>query len=107
MKILSFLFALACVLLANAVSTPAQNKDAKFDVGFVFSALRQADDAYQLIPENELVPRIRHNFGYGGRFTYNLFKDLGLEAEVNYFPKSRSLNIAGPFSTSTGFPVGG
>lgn len=90
-----------------AIPARAQSDPPKLDVSLVFTAIRQADDFFQIIPENQFPPRIRHNFGYGGRVTYNITSGIGVEGEVTYFPKERFLGIGGPFSTITGFNVGG
>jgi hypothetical protein len=107
LKMFLFLIVLLSIFIINTLSISAQNHTSKVDAGFVFTAIRQPDDFFQIVPRNEFPSRIRHNLGYGGRVTYNLTKNIGVEAEVTYFPKERFLGIAGPFSTVTGFDVGG
>jgi hypothetical protein len=76
-----------------AVSLRAQSDEKKFEVGGQFSAIRvpttsitTAGAAFATTesPEN--------NYGFGGRFGYQLSKYFTLEAEGNFFPRDRDLD---------------
>ena len=87
--------ALALLLGFNGSRIHAQTDPPKVEVSAVYTAIRQNDDFFQLIDGFE--PRIRHNFGVGGRFTYNLTSAIALEAEVTFHPKERGEFIGGLF----------
>lgn len=67
---------LTSLLLAIALSPDAraQVRDDKFEVGAQFASLRQRVFDFK-------------DFGFGGRFTYHPVRFLGLETEVNFFPR--------------------
>lgn len=65
----------------------------RFEIGGQFTFLNRADANTVEAQLRELGwtsspyrPRKIGEFGFGGRFTVNLTKRLGLEAEANYFP---------------------
>src|SRR5947209_3954220 len=80
------LLAVTMLLLVGSRSTLAQSDQApKFEVGAQFSLLN-----YQ-----EVFGR-KTELGVGGRFTYNVTDNIGLEAEVSFFPrKVPSTNLEG------------
>ena len=83
-------------LLAIAVSEArAQSDTPRYETGVVFTAIRQNDDFYQLV--QGFGPRIRHNYGVGGRFTYNLTRAIAIEGELTYHPKERGVFFSGLF----------
>ena len=63
------IFFMVTVGLLNHQSAVAQSDARRYEAGFVVTAIRQNDDFFQIVEGFE--PRIRHNFGYGGRFTFN------------------------------------
>ena len=71
----------------------AQSDEKKFEVGGQFSALRvptssvtTAGAAFAITESPET------NYGFGGRFGYQLSKYFTLEAEGNFFPRDRDLD---------------
>jgi len=100
------LSAIALLLSFNAPRAGAQTDAPKLEVSAVFTAIRQNDDFYQLVSGFE--PRIRHNFGGGGRFTYNLTNSIALEGEVTFHPKERGVFFGGLFPPfNSGTQIGG
>ena len=70
------LLAVTMLLLVGSRSTQAQSDQTpKFEVGAQFSLLNSG---------RATEP------GIGGRFTYNATKNIGLEAELNFFPKDHN-----------------
>lgn len=67
---------IAAVLCLCAKSALAQSDTPKAEVGAQFSLLN-IDHVSGKVTEP----------GIGGRFTYNVTKNIGLEAEVNFFPR--------------------
>jgi hypothetical protein len=92
------LAAIAC-LVFGIKEARAQSDTPKFETGVVFTAIRQNDDFYQLV--QGFPPRIRHNYGVGGRFTFNLNSMVALEAELTYHPKERGLFTGGLFGSQS------
>ena len=75
----TFLMASAIVLtvvLISSNSARAQSDTPKAEIGVQFSSLNI-----------ERVSGRVTDPGFGGRFTYNPTKTIGLEAEINFFPK--------------------
>lgn len=89
------LVAIFAFLTVGAKAAHAQSDTPKFEASAVFTAIRQNDDFYQIIEGFD--PRIRHNYGGGGRFTFNLTRAIALEAELTYHPKARGASVSGLF----------
>jgi hypothetical protein len=89
------LAAILASLTAGVKETRAQSDTPKYEASAVFTAIRQNDDFYQIVQGFE--PRIRHNYGVGGRFTFNLNRAIALEAELTYHPKERGASVSGLF----------
>jgi hypothetical protein len=74
------LLAVTMLLLVGSRSTQAQSDQTpKFEVGAQFSLLN-----IDRVSGKTTEP------GVGGRFTYNATKNIGLEAELNFFPKDHN-----------------
>ena len=93
LKTLARSLVLPILLCLCSVSIYAQSDEKKFEVGGQFSALRvptssvtTAGAAFSTTesPDN--------NYGFGGRFGYQLSKYFTLEAEGNFFPRDRDLD---------------
>ncbi len=70
--------AIVCCLLPNEraqAQTPTPDDPPKYEVGALFSSI-------SLTPSNGY----RTEAGFGGRFTFNVNKHVGLEAETIFFP---------------------
>jgi hypothetical protein len=94
------------LFLYQLQSVFAQTDTQKYEVGIVYTAIRQNDDFFQLIEGFE--PRIRHNYGYGGRFTFNATDHLAIECEITFHPKDRFVLFGGLFPPTTeGSVIGG
>ncbi len=68
--------ALVFVCLSTGKAALAQSEVKKFEVGGQFSYMHLGEE-------------LRHEPGFGGRFTYNITDYLSLEAEMNLFPRDR------------------
>ncbi len=94
-----FILLAAIVSLAYGIQEArAQTETPRYETSIVFTAIRQNDDFYQL--NNDFAPRIRHNFGVGGRFTFNLNRMIALEGELTYHAKERGIFSGGLFGES-------
>ena len=94
----NMIFLLAFILLWQTVPSSdlrAQSETRKVETSILFTAIRQNDDFYEIIEGFE--PRIRHNYGFGGRVTFNLTNHLAVEGEVSYHPKERFIAVGGLF----------
>lgn len=69
--VLSLLVPVVC--LATFTTAHAQSSPSRIEVGTQFSALRLSDSHST-------------NAGFGGRFTYDLFRWLSADSELNFFP---------------------
>ncbi|HXG67046.1 MAG TPA: outer membrane beta-barrel protein [Blastocatellia bacterium] len=70
----------------------AQSETPKFEVGAQFSVIRfeNFDVSDELFRRELGFPPLQGSVmdpGFGGRFTYNVNNHLGLEAEMNFFPR--------------------
>ena len=91
-----FLFVATVIFISSSIKdTLAQSEAPKRELSAVFTAIRQNDDFYQLIVG--FPPRIRHNFGGGARFTYNLTDSIAVEGELTHHPKERFIGFGGLF----------
>ena len=98
--------AIALLFGFNGPRAVAQTDPPKVEVSAVYTAIRQNDDFYQLT--NRVNGRIRHNYGVGGRFTYNLTGYIALEAELTFHPKERGFFFGGLFPPFfSGTQIGG
>lgn len=98
--------AIVMLLSFNAPLARAQSDAPKTEVSAVVTAIRQGDDFYQL--GFGFQPRTRHNYGIGGRLTYNLNNAIALEGELTFHPKERGIRIGGLFPPFTsGVLIGG
>jgi len=76
------IFLLALCLLFNKQLVSAQSKTPRYEVGAQFSLIRFSDlDLDHGVSEP----------GFGGRFTYNFNEHVAAEAEVNFFPRERTI----------------
>lgn len=97
-KILStVLFATALLILSPSPAILAQSEPPKVEVGVQYSLLRlQARQPFNNPVFEILDPDyVATDSGFGGRLTWNLTNNIGLEGEVNFFPKERN-NFAEP-----------
>ena len=96
-------------LFINSQNTYSQSPDAdekRFEVGAQFSVLQSAlpgaeftgvvcvttpCQAFVTSNSREIQP------GFGGRFGYNLTKDIALETELNFFPGAGSFSVPDAF----------
>lgn len=97
-------FTIAVVVLSSAFQhTIAQSDEKKFEIGAQFSTLSTETRAASGITFTEDQ---KHVQGFGGRFGYNFNSNVGVEAEVNYFPRDRDLEggrkIQGLFGVKAG-----
>lgn len=80
-----FLATVATILCLGSERIRAQSEPSKVEIGAQFSLLKidrvriDGNEIRLFAPVTEP--------GFGGRFTYNPTKNLGLDAEVNFFPK--------------------
>lgn len=100
-KLDPFKTTLAMLMLLFAIPAPAQQSLPRFEIGAQFSVL-SLNRPSQLVQDpidpgyvafaHATTKRIEP--GFGGRFTYNVTRNVGLEAEGNLFPRSESTNRA-------------
>jgi hypothetical protein len=62
----------------------AQENISRFELGGQFSLLARNNPDSQF---EVSTPRHVNDSGFGGRFTYNVTKNIAFEAEVNFFPR--------------------
>lgn len=94
------------ILVLTAAQARAQSETPKVEASAVFTAIRQNDDFYRIVREFDW--RVRHNYGFGGRLTFNLTEHIAVEGEITYHPKERSLGVGGLFPPENfGVEVGG
>jgi hypothetical protein len=82
----SFVPSAVIIILLSSVAARAQSqnlKEYRFELGAQFSVLHFKDFAEQRYSDK----------GVGARFTYNMTRNIALEAEVNLFSTSTSENI--------------
>ncbi|MGH9849411.1 MAG: outer membrane beta-barrel protein, partial [Blastocatellia bacterium] len=92
------LIAAALLLSLPTQNARAQSETPKLEVGAQYTLLRLRSLQPLNNPALELVvPEfVVSDSGFGGRVTYNLNGNFGVEGEVNFFPKERT-NFAAPF----------
>jgi hypothetical protein len=86
MKRLTFLASIVVtltVLFSNTIQAQETEAPSKIEVGIQFSSLTFPG---QNAPGAGLVSRSSTEAGFGGRFTFNLNKNIAFEAEGNFFP---------------------
>jgi len=81
---------LVVCLVSSNYSVNAQTDEHKAEIGGLYTAITLTDFQERLFPtfgagSNTLS-------GIGGRFGYNFHKNIGLDAEVNFFPEAHLLN---------------
>lgn len=78
-----------CFVTAAAATAVAQDKEHPFEVGGVFTIVELTDFQSRIIPRG-----VGNNTmsGLGGRFAYNINKNVAIDAEVNFLPKNHLLN---------------
>ena len=81
---LSILFLLLALPFHQSI---AQSDEKKFEVGGQFSVLQVETHTVGPFPFPLTNPRTS-DFGFGGRFGYNLSRNFAVEAEVNVFPNN-------------------
>jgi hypothetical protein len=86
-------FRLGSPVESNSAPTSARSSEdiPRFEVGVHFTSMSM-NPATTLCPDLCFFPADRGPVtepGLGGRFTYNVHRNVGLEAEVNYFPGHR------------------
>jgi hypothetical protein len=107
LKTLGRSLVLPILLCLGSVSLRAQSDEKKFEVGGQFSAIRvpttsvtTGGSAFATTESPET------NYGFGGRFGYQLSKYFTLEAEGNFFPRDRDLDggrkVQGLFGVKAG-----
>ncbi|HKV41385.1 MAG TPA: outer membrane beta-barrel protein [Blastocatellia bacterium] len=75
-KIAVTVLGICALLLAGSVETRAQSSSPKIDIGGQFSFMH-----FPALGSNDA--------GLGGRITYNVNDEIGIEAEVNVFPTDK------------------
>jgi opacity protein-like surface antigen len=75
-KLFIYCCVVSALLCCSAIATQAQVDLAKYEVGVHFTTLQVSEKG-------------DHDSGVGARFTYNLNKYIGLEAEGNMLPQTR------------------
>lgn len=88
-----FLFVLAAaalLLMVSAQNAQAQSETPKVEIGVHYTLLKFRD----LILEDDGVT----DSGVGGRITFNMTDNFGIEGELNFFPEKRSNSL-------TAFPL--
>lgn len=86
MKRLTFLASIVVtltVVFSNTIQAQETEAPSKIEVGIQFSSLTFPG---QSAPGAGLVSRSSTEAGFGGRFTFNLNKNIAFEAEGNFFP---------------------
>src|SRR5687767_13394438 len=94
MKKTSFLASLmiaATTLLSVGVQAQEPDAPSKVEVGVHFTSLAPS---YPAGPGGLGVLSGTNEAGFGGRFTFNLTKNVALEAEGNFFPHEFSTDFA-------------
>jgi hypothetical protein len=79
----SAVLALASLLLAGDEALAQEEYATRYEVGVQFSLLARHNSETRFSPFSE---RRENDHGFGGRFTYNVTKNIAFEAEVNSFP---------------------
>ncbi len=92
------LIAAALLLSLPTQNARAQSETPKLEVGAQYTLLRLRSLQPVNSPILELIDPdfVVSDSGFGGRLTYNLTDNFGVEGEVNFFPKERT-NFAEPF----------
>ncbi len=87
MKLLCMIAATSLGLFLYSQDVGAQSNTPKIEVGAQFSAIRIIEPGISTRTEP----------GFGGRLTYNVTRNIGLEAELGFFPKrsERITNLSG------------
>ena len=84
----------------------AQSDEKKFEVGGQVSVLQTATHSLNPGPGFSLSETKESEFGFGGRFGYNISNHFAIEAEGNFFPRDRDLQggrkIQGLFGVKAG-----
>ena len=78
------LAAAALLLMVPAQNAQAQSETPKVEIGVHYTLLRFRDFSVT-------------DSGVGGRVTYNIADNIGLEGELNFFPQKRSTSLTSPF----------
>lgn len=81
-RFVAFLFGLTLLLLMCTQGRAQQAEPTKLEIGVQFSSLTLT------------APGVKREVGIGGRLTYNLNKNLAVEAEGNYFPSGSTRGFA-------------
>jgi hypothetical protein len=105
---------LVTTLFAGLAVIQAQSDDKKFEIGAQGSVLRVPARTFSTagatITFNE---EQKNDWGFGGRVGYNFSRNLGIEAEGNFFPRDRAVDggrkLQGLFGAKVGqrFEKGG
>lgn len=78
-----------CLVIANAMTAIAQEKEHPFEVGGVYTIIQLTDFQSRIIPMGVGDNTVS---GLGGRFGYNLNKHLAIDAEASFFPETHLFN---------------
>lgn len=82
---------LAGSLFAGLVVIQAQSVDKKFEIGAQGSVLRVPARTFTTVGSTALFNEDQNNdWGFGGRAGYNLSRNIGIEAEINFFPRDNA-----------------
>ena len=93
LKTLARSLVLLILFCLSSVSLRAQSDEKKFEVGGQFSALRVPTTSITTVAGGfASTESPETNYGFGGRFGYQLSKYFTLEAEGNFFPRDRDLD---------------
>lgn len=102
------------VLSQNQSGDLSNGEVKKFEVGGHFTVMFQddfnpADITFKRFGFNEaVITDRRYESGFGGRFTYNINRNLAVEGEVNFIPSIATINERAKNGSSTNleFPGG-
>jgi hypothetical protein len=103
---------LAATLFTAAVVINAQSDEKKFEIGAQGTLLRVTSRTTS-ITLNTFNENQENDWGFGGRLGYDLSRNVGIEAEGNFFPRDRALDggrkLQGLFGVKVGqrFEKGG
>jgi hypothetical protein len=105
---------MAVTLFAAAIVINAQSDDKKFEIGAQGSLLRVPARRFTTVGSTTLFNEdLNNDWGFGGRTGYNFSRNIGIEAEVNFFPRDSAADgghkLQGLFGAKVGqrFEKGG